>query len=521
MALIYSPETQEASMVQAVERLLAAPDESCRRSLLQRNPEFLSRDLVLYLAGQVPKLARNDADHAIRCAELAAWLSEILDDDYCRARSARAMGHPLQLQGKLRESLEKYQSAIELFAKLKQDSELAITLSGSLQPLILLGDYNESRSRGEKARKIFKAQNDELRLARLDANLANILHRQDRFEEALVLYGRAEKALERFGAKEDLALVLNNIAVCHISLRDFESAVAVYERLRVYSDEFKLPRLTAQAEYNIAYVYYLQGAYDRAIELYKKTRAICEKNGDQYHRALCDLDQSEIYLHMNLPEECASRARDALSQFQRLKMNYEAAKAYTFLGLAACYEADAADSLELFAHARELFLLEQNWIWPPLVDLYRGIILYRQGQWQEGLKAVGAAQNVLSPSALREKAALAELLCALLHVELNDKAAARYWAEAASTRIDQCKLAELRYMAAFVLGCVQDAQASLRVATQHYQRAKALLERSPSPRFPGLIKPPLLKNPLNLSQHLLSLALLLPGPGRTEYPQPR
>ena len=508
---------QEVFISDAIAQLLAAPDESARHSILQHNPQFQDRAVVLHLATDVPRVARNDVERAAHTAELAAWLAEILDDDYCRARSARAMGHPLQLQGKLRESLEQYQRAIDLFAKLKLETELAITLSGSLQPLILLGDYNESRLREERARKIFKAQNDELRLARLDANLGNVLHRQDRFEEALVLYGRAQEALERFGAKDDLALVLNNVAVCHISLREFDSALAAYERVRAYSYNLNLPRLTVQADYNIAYVHYLQGAYDRAIELYNRTRNVCVQTGDQYHAALCDLDQSEIYLHMNLPEESAGRARDALSQFQQLKMNYEAAKAYTFLGLASCYGPDASAPLDLFSKARELFLLEQNWIWPPLVDLYRGIVLYRQSQWQEALKAVNAAQTVLAHSALKEKAVLAELLRALLHLELADRTAARYWAESASDRVERDKLTELRYLAAYILGGICDRQNDARAAQGYFEKAKAALARSPSPRFPRAIKPPLINSSANLSQHLLSVALLLPGTGR-EHP---
>jgi tetratricopeptide (TPR) repeat protein len=510
---------QEVSISDAIAQLLAAPDEPARYSILQRNPKFQDRAVVLQLATDVPRLARNDVERATRSAELAAWLAEILDDDFCRARSARAMGHPLQLQGKLRESLEQYQRALDLFTKLKLDSELAITLSGSLQPLILLGDYKESRAREEKARKIFSALGDALRLARLDANLGNILHRQDRFEEALVLYRRAEQALQRFGAKDDLALALNNIAICHISLREFDHALEAYVRLRAYSEELRLPRLSVQADYNIAYVHYLRGAYDRAIELYDKTRLVSVQTGDQYHAALCDLDQSEIYLHMNLPAQSATRASQALNQFQRLKMNYEAAKAYTFLGLASCYHFDGPGPLDLFGKARELFVLEQNWIWPPLIDLYRGIVLYGQGLHEQALKAVTAAQTVLSHSALKEKAALAELLRALLNLDLADKTAASYWAECATERIERSKLLELRYLAAFVLGCVRERQGQSRAAEQYYEKARKALDRSPSPRFSGVLKPPLVNSPASLSQHLLSLALLLPGPGVTEHPQ--
>jgi len=200
-------ETQEAWVSQAVEQLLAAPEESSRRFFLQ-NPHLRPQEIVLYLAAQVPKIAREDADRALQMAGLASWLAETLNDDYCRGRSARAMGHVLQLKGELRESLVEYQKALDFFTKLKLESEIGITLSGSLQPLILLGDYKESHRREERARKIFKTLRDELRLARLDSNLGNILHRQDRFEEALVFYSRAEQSVRRLDAADDLALVL-------------------------------------------------------------------------------------------------------------------------------------------------------------------------------------------------------------------------------------------------------------------------------------------------------------------------
>jgi tetratricopeptide (TPR) repeat protein len=503
--------TQEGAISEAVEQLLSVPEESSRRSFLQQNPQLRHPSVVLHLASQVPRIARDDVDRALRLAGLASWLAEILDDDYCRARSARAMGHSLQLQGKLRESLAEYQKALDLFTKLKLDSEVGITLSGSLQPLILLGNYEESRLREEKARKIFKTQGDELRLARLDANLGNILHRQDRFEEALVLYCRAEQSLQRFDATDDLAILLNNIAVCYISVREFQSALKTYRRLRTYSEQRHLKLLTVQADYNIAYLHYLQGEFKRAISLYKKTRTFCERAGDPYHAALCDLDQAEIYLHLNLHSECTQLAQESLAQFQGLKMNYEAAKAYTFLGLAAC-QTGTGNALELLGKARELFLFEQNWIWPPLVDLYRAIVLCHTGSWPEALKTVTAAQSVLSHSPLKDKAALAELLRSLLHLELGDSVAARYWGELALERIKGSEITGIRYLAEFVLGRVRESQNDLTGARPYYERAKTALESLADHRQREGISVPLLKNIDTLYRHLISVALRLPDP---------
>jgi tetratricopeptide (TPR) repeat protein len=510
-------ETQEALFSQAVERLLAIPEESSRRLFLHQNPQFQNQDVVLYLASQVPTIARNDADRALQMAAVASWLSEILDDDYCRARSARAMGHPLQLKGKLRESLAEYQKALDLFTKLKLESEVGITLSGSLQPLILLGNYEESRLREEKARKIFKAQGDQLRLARLDVNLGNILHRQDRFEEALVLYQRAEQSLQRFDATDDLALVLNNIAVCYISLREFPRALETYRRLRTYSEQRHLQLLTVQADYNIAYLHFMQGQYDHAMSLYEKTRICCAQAGDPYHSALCDLDQAEIFLHLEQYGACTQLAQESLAQFQALKMNYEAAKAYAFLGLAACHQTDSRDPLELFGRARELFVLDQNWIWPALIDLYRAIVLSRAGRWPEALKTVTAAQSVLSHSALKDKAALAELLRSLLHLELRDSSAARYWGEAALERIKRSELTGIKYLGEFVLSRARESQNDdLSGAHRHYERSENTLESGVGQGQRHGIGLSFLQNTDILYGHLIPVALNLPSPAVTQ-----
>ena len=191
-------------------------------------------------------------------------------------------------------------------------------------------------------------------------------------------------------------------------------------------------------------------------------------------------------------------------------MNYEAAKAYTFLGLAACCQTGSVNAMEPLAKARELFLSEQNWIWPPLLDLYRGIVLYHAGCWAEALKAVQAAQSVLSHSALKDNAVVAELLRSLLHLELSDAVTAQYWAELALERIEGFQITGTQYLAEFILGRVREAQNDLSSARQHYQRAKAAFERLANQREDMNV--PLLSDRNTLYRHLISVVLRLSGP---------
>ena len=93
---------------------------------------------------------------------------------------------------------------------------------------------------------------------------------------------------------------MSNVAVCHINLHHFDDALAVYERNRAYCQRHGLSRILLQVDYNIAYLYFLRGEYLRAIRLYRTVRRDCETAGDEYHQALCDLDQAELFLDLNL-----------------------------------------------------------------------------------------------------------------------------------------------------------------------------------------------------------------------------
>jgi hypothetical protein len=51
-------------------------------------------------------------------------------------------------------------------------------------------------------------------------------------------------------------------------------------------------------------------------------RKLCAELGDRYHQALCDLDESEIYLELNLTEGGTELAQDAFAAFTDLGESY-------------------------------------------------------------------------------------------------------------------------------------------------------------------------------------------------------
>jgi CHAT domain-containing protein/tetratricopeptide (TPR) repeat protein len=498
-----SPPT--ASLAGLIEELSAIEAKSSQQEYIVEHSQFWERKVVLGIADAVVKMAREDIVRAERLADAATWLSEVLKDDFCRARSARSSGNVQVLQGKNKEALLTYQKSYELFRQLSEEVEAAITLSSSLQPLIYLGSYGEAYERAQKARTVFELHHDTLRLARLDVNVGNILHRQDRFKEALVSYERALGHLEELGQHRDCAIVWANMAVCHISLNDFMHAQDAYLKARLISERENMPNLVAQADYNIAYLYFLRGEHMHAIQLYQETREYCDRVGDKYHTALCDLDQSEMYLELNLIQEASRLAQQAFSGFEDLGMEYEAAKALVFLGISAYQEHKVFRALELLGKAQDRMRQEQNNVWVAVLDLYQALVLHHEGRTYEARRASKRAKEFFSSQAASGKSILTDLLEAVLLLEVGDAAAALACCQSALRAAKKINSPALLSQAYWVLGGIQESTKDDQNAYTSYSEALAEWEVIPNRRNAEELKIPFIRNDLALYEGLVSL----------------
>jgi tetratricopeptide (TPR) repeat protein len=368
--------------------------------------------------------------------------------------------------GDYRASLEHNAQAMEIFRALGMTIDLARTLNASVQPHILLGQYEQALAAVEEARAIFQAEGNAWRLARVDANAGNIYHRQDRFPDALASY---ERACQYFLAHEEqdaegLAVTLHNMAVCLISMNDFHRALATYQKARDIAERNKMPLLISQADYNIAWLYYLRGEYGQAIEMLRSAREHCRTSGDEYHFALCHMDLSEIYLELNLSRESAQMAQQGAALFEKLKMGYEAAKCQANLGIALGQQGQAFRALEVFTRAREGFVREQNSVWPHLIDLYSALVLFNEGRYFEARRLCLAALEHFRASVLPGKAVLAELLLARLAERTGELETARGSCTAALARAKQLESPILNYQANCLLGEIELASGNPEAA---------------------------------------------------------
>jgi tetratricopeptide (TPR) repeat protein len=406
-----------------------------------------------------------------------------------------------------RAALERFAAAGPLFDRAGKPIEVARTFSTSIQPLILLGEYQRAEEAAERAREIFAREGDDLRLARLEINVGNIHHRQDRFAEALRSYEQAYERLLPFKNVEGIAVALGNMAMCLITLNDFPRALETHRRARAFCEEHALPRLVALADYNIAYLHFFRGQYGEAVEALKATRAACETLGDAYLAALCRLDLAEIYLELNLSPEAAAMAEEAQAAFAQLGVGYEAAKARGFLAIAQGQQGKVLRSLELFAEARESFVRERNAVWPGLMDLYRAMILLSAGRLFEAQRTAAAALSAFDSPALASKAILCRLLLARLALRMGDLETARAECGRAAEALSGLDLPALAFQMHYVRGQIARAGGEAGDAYEAYRAALRFLETLRSSLRGEELKIAFLKNKLEVYEGLVDLCL--------------
>lgn len=459
------------------------------------------------LIEQSRELLRVDFHRALASAQEAVAVAIQIGDLRLQALGARAQANALSVGGNNQHSVELHTQAVAAFEQLDDQVELARTLSASLQPLLLLGRYDEALAAAERARTLFEAQNDAVRIARLDVMIGNLLHRQDRFADALVCYDRAHQALLFLGDADGVLSAIHNKAVTLTTLNNFRDALAAYTEARRLAAERGLDQAIGQADYNIAWLYYLRGEYSRAIELLHAAAGVARRTGDGYHAALSLLDLSEIYLELNLSADAREMAEQAHTRFNELGMGYEAAKALANAATSYGQEGNVFRAIALFSDARTRMVRENNQVWPSLIDLYQAILLVDEGRLFEARRLGIEALEQFEASRLTGKAALSLLLLARIALRLDDAAEAQRRAEDALHKLSDIESPILIYHARLLLGHALTRSGDAAGAYASYQIARDALETLRSRLNAEELKIAFVKNKGEVYERLVQLCL--------------
>jgi CHAT domain-containing protein len=268
-----------------------------------------------------------------------------------------------------------------------------------------------------------------------------------------------------------------------------------------------MPLSRDQADYNMAYLYYMRGEYSRAIEMLSATRRSCEVNGDAYHRGLCLLDLSDIYLELNLREEAKEMAHDAFMQFEKLGMRYESAKALANEAIAYGQQGKTPQSLQCFARARKMFACENNLTWARLLDLYQSLVLFHDGRYAEARLLCTGAAGFFDRSVLTSKAVLCHLLLARVALQTSDLTRALKETKTAVAKLSNLEAPVLTCQSQLLLGQIAHKRGEQTVALVAYQQARKTLETLRTHLQSEELKISFVKNRMGVYQGIVELYL--------------
>jgi CHAT domain-containing protein/tetratricopeptide (TPR) repeat protein len=487
--------------------LAGLEDEAESLAFLAARTDLHGRPAVEHLSRELVRYALEDLRQAERLARAVSWLAEAVGDDYCRALAAKSQGHAAYLTGRYEEARAHYHGAVDLFRAGGAEVEAAVVLSSSLQNSTYLGRFREALEDARQAREVFARHGDRLLLARLASNEGNILVRQDRHAEALELFRDALAVLRQIGDPQDLVAVLTNVSVCAIELHDFTAALSAYRELSAHCERHGMALAAAQADYNIAYFYYHRGEFTRALEMYQRSRAWSLEAGDSYALALCDLDQAEIYLELNLTEEGERLAQLAFAAFEELAMPYEGAKTVAFLAIAAHQLGRDFQALRLFDDARRRFVAQENRVWPAAIDLYQALILYDAGRSPEARHLAERSQELFQDARQEARAALCDVLLARIDLQMSQPLAARDRCRLALQRLEALDIPASSAKAWFVRGQAEEALGDREAALAAYRTSHGLLESLRTHLHREELKISFFRDKLELYQSLVAITL--------------
>ena len=492
---------------QLLQELAGLANDARRQKFFEQHRSLLKPEVVSELAAKVVEQVRVDVSRALHLADAAVAISEKLKSKESKAIALRAKANVFYVKGEHAAAADHHEQAAALFEAAGQADQVARTLSSSIQPLILMSEYNRAFAAEARARRIFTSEGNSLRLARLDINLGNIYYRQDRFEDALASYERAYHASPLENDPEAIAAVLSNMATCYISLHMFSKALDSYARARQSCEEHGMPLLVMQADYNIAYLYFQRGEYSRAIEMLRAARLNAKKIEDAYHLALCSMDLSELYLELNLSAEAADLSQQGYEGFGKLGLGYETAKSLAFSAMAAAQQGHAFEGLKLYSEAREIFVKEKNRAWPSLIDLYRALAFFEEGRYFEARRYCAQALEKFLDLKWKNKAVMARLLLVRIAIQTEDTDQAFQHAKAAFDQVQELESPVLTYETHLLLGNLYSARADREHAYASYQSARQSLETLRGNLRGEELKVAFIKNRLEVYENLVELCL--------------
>jgi tetratricopeptide (TPR) repeat protein len=389
----------------------------------------------------------------------------------------RMLAYSLTANEQYEEAISYYRKFIEKLEEIGEYRQAARNRIGYVAALAHAGRRQEALEVAGIAEEWFVQNHDQEGRARLFTNLGILHRRLDEHPQSLEYYTRAAGIFRELGDRQALAQTYNNLGNAFSQVDQFERSDEMYEHAEKLSDELGLFELSAQARYNRAYLHYLRGRYSDALQSFSQLRQRYDRAGSLRHRALCDLDEAEIYVELNLSRDASVLAQRAMEQFKEIGLRYELAKATGFYGAALMQMRRFPEALDAFRAAQQIFEQEGNLYWIGLLHLYRAEVHFALQRYAEAQELAMQAKLTFGELAFPSKRIFSLVLLGRVALAFNDVPAAEASTKEISALIETANMPLVLFPHYILCANIAERLGRWDEAQHHYELAAEELER--------------------------------------------
>lgn len=322
-------------------------------------PDGLQSELADAIEKRIWARCQNSFPDALKQARRFVSQVKRFGHNGALSRSAhRSLARTLHLKGDYQKAATAYFEARRLG---KNNADYRARIDRALIDVFMyLGDLPAARRSAKNAIAAFEKLNSEVDVAMTQVNFANTLHRQDRHREAEKLYARAAEVFADTGHDLALARASYNRANTLLQLFEIDEARRLYQLACDIYETHDRPLDATDARYGLAWLNMLTGKFHIAlIDL-----SACQRNyaaaGHKRGVPLCELDQAETLLHLNMFSDALVAARESEKEFKKQGLRYESSKSALFRAKAALALGKSSEARAALKRALSGFRAEKN-----------------------------------------------------------------------------------------------------------------------------------------------------------------
>lgn len=420
---------------------------------------------------------RNGASaNGVTIASEALRLATEAADDALLLDAWRMMAYSLTANEQYPEALPYYAQALDRCEAIGNFPLAAKVRIGYVSALSQAGKYDEGLEVAAAGELWLQNNGDRIGYARLCTNIANLYFRLDQHVRTYEYYIKALEVFESAGDRAAAAQVYANLGCTLSQIDRLEECDAMFERAEQLSIELGLHELLITTRYNRAYFFFLRGRYSDALQAFARLREYFKDSGSEWYLALCDLDESEIYLQLNISKDAATIASRAIDQCCRIGMKYEEAKARAFFGAALMQMRRFGEALESFALSQNGFDNEKNHYWIAVLDLHRAEVHLTLERYWEARSLAGQAQKRFETLKIPSRRMLSLVLLGRIALAMDNLQDAERCAGEVSAIIEEATAPLVLFPFHVLSGQIAERQQDWEKAERSYRFAAEDLE---------------------------------------------